>query len=105
MSATTLGINFKLNIPAKSSTGIFGYDFNQINLVDWYPFVVPYINGWVLHDPMPFGEHLVYDASDIELNLKTGSDVIVAASAPSEPKRRMDSLSAVRRAHVCPVSE
>lgn len=82
-AATTLGIKFKLNIPAKSSTGIFGYDFNQINLVDWYPFVVPYINGWVLHDPMPFGEHLVYDASDIELNLKTGSDVIVAASAPA----------------------
>jgi hypothetical protein len=83
-SATTLGIKFKLDIPAKSSTGIFGYDFNQINLVDWYPFVVPYINGWVLHDPMPFGEHLVYDASDIEVNLKTGSDVVIAASAPSE---------------------
>jgi len=84
-SATTLTLNFTLNIPAKSSTGIFGYDFNQINLVDWYPFVVPYINGWALHDPMPFGEHLVYDASDIELNIKTDSDVILAASAPSEP--------------------
>jgi hypothetical protein len=38
-SATTLTLNFTLNIPAKSSTGIFGYDFNQINLVDWYPFL------------------------------------------------------------------
>ena len=85
-SATTLTLNFKLNIPAKSSTGLFGYDFNQINLVDWYPFVVPReaVNGWALHDPMSFGEHLVYDDSDIEVNLKTGSDVIVAASAPSE---------------------
>jgi hypothetical protein len=83
-SATTLTLNFNLNIPAKSSGGIFGYDFNQINLVDWYPFVVPYINGWVLHDPASFGEHLVYDSSDIELNLKTGSDVVIAASAPSE---------------------
>ena len=83
-SATTLTLNFKLNIPAKPSTGIFGYDFNQINLTDWYPFVVPYINGWVLHDPMPFGEHLVYDASDIEVNLKTDSDVLIAAGAPSE---------------------
>jgi hypothetical protein len=84
-SATTLDIKFKLNVPAKTSTGIFGYDFNQINLVDWYPFVVPYINNaWVLHDPMPFGEHLVYDSSDIEVDLKTGSDVVVAASAPSE---------------------
>jgi hypothetical protein len=84
-SATTLALNFSLNIPAKSSTGIFGYDFNQINLVDWYPFVVPYINGWVLHDPLSFGEHLVYDSSDIELNLKTAADVIVAASAPAQP--------------------
>jgi hypothetical protein len=84
-SATTLGIKFNIKIPAKASTGIFGYDFNQINLVDWYPFVVPYVNGWVLHDPMPFGEHLVYDASDIELNIKTAADVIIAASAPAEP--------------------
>ncbi len=83
-SATTLNLKFNLNIPAKSSGEIFGYDFNQINLVNWYPFVVPYINGWVLHDPSSFGEHLVYDASDVELNLKTDSDVVVAASAPSE---------------------
>ncbi len=86
-SATTLGIKFKINIPAKANEGLFGYDFNQIDLVDWYPFVVPHeaSGGWVLHDPMPFGEHLVYDVSDIELNLKTGADVIVAASAPAEP--------------------
>jgi len=83
-SATTLTLNFTLNIPAKSSAGIFGYDFNQINLVDWYPFVVPYINGWTLHDPVSIGEHLVYDSSDIELNIKTDSDVILAASAPPE---------------------
>ncbi len=83
-TATTLTLSFKLNLPVKSSSGIFGYDFNQINLVDWYPFVVPYINGWVLHDPSYYGEHLVYDAADIEVNLKTGSGVVIAASAPSE---------------------
>jgi aminopeptidase N len=33
---------------------------------------------------MPFGEHLVYDSSDIEVDLKTGSDVVVAASAPAQ---------------------
>jgi hypothetical protein len=83
-SATTLTLNFELNIPAKTSSGLFGYDFNQTNLVDWYPFVVPYEGGWILHDPMPWGEHLVYDSSDIELNLKTSADVIVAVGAPSE---------------------
>ena len=82
--ATTFTLNFTLSLPAKASDGLFGYDFNQANLVDWYPFIVPYNGGWVLHDPMPFGEHLVYDASDIEVNIKTGADVVIAASAPSE---------------------
>ena len=80
-SATTFALNFKLNIPQKSAEGVFGYDFNQINLVDWYPFIVPYNAGWVLYDPMPWGEHLVYDSSDIELNIKKDSDVIIAAGA------------------------
>jgi hypothetical protein len=83
-SATTLTLNFTLNIPDKGS-GLFGYDFNQVNLVDWYPFVVPYQGGWILHDPVSFGEHLVYDSSDIEVDLKTDSDVIVATGAPAEP--------------------
>lgn len=80
-AATTLTLSFDLNLPNKG-TGLFGYDFNQVNLVDWYPAVVPYSGGWVLHDPMPFGEHLMYDSSDIELNFKTDAGVIVAASAP-----------------------
>jgi len=87
-TATTFALSFDLNIPAKASDGIFGYDFNQINLVDWYPFIVPYEDGWVLHDPMPWGEHLVYDSSDIELNLKTDADVTVAA--PATPDKNGD---------------
>jgi Peptidase family M1 domain len=83
-SATTLTLSFKLSLPVKSATAVFGYDFNQVNLADWYPFVVPYNHGWVLHDPSYFGEFLVYDSSDIEVNIKTGSDVVIAASAPSE---------------------
>lgn len=84
-AATTVAIKYSLNIPAKRADTVFGYDYNQINLVEWYPMVVPYSGGWLLHDPMPFGEHLVYDASDIELNLKViGNGVVVAASAPAE---------------------
>lgn len=83
-SAATFSLNFKLNIPTKQSDDVFGYDFNQINLVDWYPFIVPYKNGWLLHDPMPWGEHLVYDSSDIELNIKKDSDVLIAAGAAAE---------------------
>ncbi|MCJ7434807.1 MAG: M1 family metallopeptidase [Anaerolineales bacterium] len=85
-AATTFVANYSLTIPAKRSDTIFGYDSNMINLVEWYPMIVPYSGGWVLHDPMGFGEHLVYDASDIEVNLKViGNGVVVAASAPSEP--------------------
>jgi hypothetical protein len=83
-SAATITLNFTLKIPKKGSGDVFGYDFNQINLVDWYPFVVPYQGGWVLHDPMSWGEHLVYDASDIELNIKTDSGVILAVGASPE---------------------
>ncbi|MDP2777134.1 MAG: M1 family metallopeptidase [Anaerolineales bacterium] len=80
-SATTFSLNFKLNIPQKQSNGLFGYDYNQINLVDWYPFIVPYQNGWIQHDPMAWGEHLVYDSSDLELNIKKDSGVVIAAGA------------------------
>ena len=83
-SATTFTLSFKLNIPAKGANDVFGYDFNQINLTDWYPFIVPYSGGWTLHDPMPWGEHLVYDASDIELNIKTDPGVILAVGASPE---------------------
>jgi hypothetical protein len=84
-AATTLTLGFILDLPQKRPEGLFGYDFNQVNLTDWYPFVVPFEGGWLLHDPMPFGEHLVYDSSDIEVNLKTDAGVVVAASAPGEP--------------------
>jgi hypothetical protein len=92
-SATTITLSFDLKIPQKGSGDVFGYDFNQINLVDWYPFIVPNRGGWVLHDPMPWGEHLVYDASDVELNRIRRSS---CRGCFSRIQRRVDTLS-----HVC----
>lgn len=66
---------------------IFGYTQNQLNLVDWYPFIVPYENGWLLHDPWFYGEHLVYDLSDYEINLNFSNPAnapIVASSGEQE---------------------
>jgi hypothetical protein len=83
-SATTITLSFNLKLPQKGSGDVFGYDFNQINLVDWYPFIVPNRGGWVLHDPMTWGEHLVYDASDVELNIKADSGVTLAVGASPE---------------------
>ena len=67
----------------------FGYTEKQMNLVNWYPFIVPRVDRkWLLHDPWYFGEHLVYDVADFEVNIKNAEEGIVpviAASAVGEP--------------------
>ncbi len=83
-AVTNISIGYSLKLPAKAYDGVFGFTANQINLTDWYPFVVPYIGGWVLHDNWAFGEYLAYDASDFDIYLKTDSGVILAASAPGD---------------------
>ncbi len=92
-----LRLNFTLNLPlaeqadpSDSRPRIYGYTSRQINLVNWYPFVVPNINGeWILRDPWYYGEHLVYDSADYALNLKfadPASAPIVASSGVPEPQ-------------------
>jgi aminopeptidase N len=60
----------------------------QLNLTNWYPFVVPFINGdWVLHDPWYYGEHLVYDAADFDVTLAFADPInapFVASSGAPE---------------------
>lgn len=82
---TTFSIAYGLSLPPKSFDKTFGYLSDQVDLTDWYPFVVPYSNGWVLHDTYPFGEHLVYDSANFEVNLQVDDPkVIIAASGLSE---------------------
>jgi hypothetical protein len=73
--------------PSVERPRIYGYTARQVNLANWYPFIVPYAAGagWVLHDPWYYGEHLVYEAADYEVNLKTDPGVVVAASGFAEP--------------------
>src|SRR6266498_4669453 len=83
----TLSMRFRISIPAKIKEHPYGYDMDQVNLTDWYPFIVPYSNGWILHDPWSFGEHLVYDSSDFEVNIKTAqTGVVIAASGLADPQ-------------------
>ncbi|MCB0103742.1 MAG: M1 family metallopeptidase [Anaerolineales bacterium] len=90
-------IQYSLNLPfaeqedpSVSRPRIYGYTSRQLNLVNWYPFVVPNINGeWILHDPWYYGEHLVYDSADYEVNLSftpSGLTPIVASSGVPEPQ-------------------
>ena len=92
----TLQLQYTLVLPEIEPTNpnlsrprIFGYSARQINLTNWYPFVVPWIGGeWVLHDPWYYGEHLVYDAADYTVNIKSAdpavTPVIAASGAPAE---------------------
>jgi hypothetical protein len=63
---------------------IYGYSERQLNLVDWYPFVVPYQpgEGWILHNPWFYGEHLVYDTADFDVTVTftDGSKPQIASS-------------------------
>jgi len=90
-----LEINYTLALPRIEvdkhafviRTQLFGYTTKQLNLVEWYPFIVPYIpgEGWVLHKPASYGEHLVYDSADFEVNLAlTGKTVPQVATSGNE---------------------
>ena len=81
----SLSMRYRLAIPPKYFDHPHGYLGYQINLTEWYPFIVPYNGGWVLHDPWDFGEHLVYDSADFEVNMKVLEEgITVATSAPAE---------------------
>jgi hypothetical protein len=90
----TLSIQYTLALPFAeqedpgiSRPRIFGYTRLQLNLTNWYPFVVPFIDGqWVLHEPWFYGEHLVYDAADYTVDLRfadpASAPVVAASGAP-----------------------
>ncbi|NWG34419.1 MAG: M1 family metallopeptidase [Chloroflexi bacterium] len=84
-SQVALAMRFRIALPPKVKDHPYGYDVDQINLTDWYPFIVPYIGGWVLHDDSYLGEHLVYDAADFDVNVKTtDGNIRFAASGLEE---------------------
>jgi hypothetical protein len=89
-----LALSYELNLPSPVPSPTtrpvpFGYTARQTNLVDWYPFIPPYVpgQGWLAHEAGYFGEHLVYDESDFQVNIQIldqRTDLTVAASVPAE---------------------
>lgn len=85
-------ITYDLNIPSPSPSFYgrpvpFGYSSRQTNLVDWYPYIPPYLpgSGWIAHQAGAFGEHLVYDVADFDVTvliLDANPNLVIAASAP-----------------------
>lgn len=88
----TLILSYELVLPKMAAYSnpnevrpqIYGYSEKQTNLVDWYPFVVPYNpgEGWVLYNPWYYGEHLEYDLADFDvlITFTDGSTPMIAAS-------------------------
>jgi hypothetical protein len=84
-AVTTFSLGYNLSLPWKSGEGTFGYRSDQVNLTDWYPFIVPFEGDWLLHDSWSFGENLVYDDADYDVYVQVNDpNVILAASAPAE---------------------
>lgn len=67
---------------------LFGHTDAQTNLINWYPFIVPFVDGeWVLHDPSTYADYLVYPVADYTVNLLFiggETDLVVAASGGAE---------------------
>lgn len=89
-----LTLRYTLALPAPEALAgarpvPFGYKERQTNLVDWYPFIPPYRpgQGWLINKPGYYGEHLVADSADfeVELRLSSARPLIVAASSAEEP--------------------
>ena len=90
-----LKLNYQLQlpeIPAPSELSRpvpYGYTGRQTNIVDWYPYIPPYLDGqgWLAHSKWWFGEHQVFDVADYQVRLTLAEpvqDLIIAASAPAE---------------------
>ena len=90
----SLNLSYELDLPspdrsARKRPVPFGYTERQTNLVDWYPFIPPYIpgTGWLSHKAGFYGEHLAYETSDFEVAIKLlddREDLTIAASAPAK---------------------
>jgi hypothetical protein len=99
-ATVTINLQYTLKLPYAEQEDaniarprIYGYTKRQTNLVNWYPFVVPYINDeWVLHEPWFYGEHLVYESADYVVNIKFTDPATAPVLATSgEPFAQEDS--------------
>ncbi|MBL8102828.1 MAG: M1 family metallopeptidase, partial [Anaerolineales bacterium] len=92
-SVLTVNLSYSLSLPYMDQANslrarIFGYSDIQMNLVNWYPFIVPFMDGeWMIREPWSHGEYLVYPIADFEINLNFSNPEnapIIAASGFAE---------------------
>ncbi len=90
--AVALHLRYTLSMPWDNANRIFGYNNWQLNAVDWYPFVLPYVpgQGWLKYEPASVGEHLIYEVADFAVTIQPVGEMtalVIAASAPAEGGR------------------
>jgi len=86
----SLSLTYNLTLPpipdpSEAAPQPFGYTSSQSNLVDWYAYLPPYKDGWLVHDPGFWGEYQVFEAGDFQIDLTlvdAPAGLVVAASAP-----------------------
>jgi hypothetical protein len=81
----SIALRYELALPQQGSW--LGWTERQINLLDWYPYVPPYIDGegWVIHPPALIGEHLAFDSADFEVRItlqNAPASAMIAGAAP-----------------------
>ncbi len=77
MGRVDLTVSYALALPrltaarAPDRPVTLGYTSRQTNLTDWYAYIPPYHpeQGWLVHAPWYFGEHLVYPQADYQVQL------------------------------------
>jgi hypothetical protein len=84
--SATLELRYELALPQQASW--LGWTERQTNLLDWYPFIPPYVDGegWVIHPPAPVGEHLIFDGADFDVHItlqNAPAGAVLAAAAPA----------------------
>lgn len=110
-------IDYSLSIPPlpppadDRKPGIYGYSAVQTNLVDWYPFIPPLTDAgeWLLHEPWFYGEYLVYDLAnfqvDIELiNVPSNTKVAASTLPVNQEENRLNYSSLKARNFVWSIS-
>jgi len=83
--AIQIEIRYELVLPA--GAGTLSWTDRQANLIDWYPYLPPYIEGqgWLVHTPAAVGEYSVFESSNFNVHLEivnAPASLQIAAPAP-----------------------
>lgn len=80
-------INLEYTLALPEGAGTLAWTDRQTNLIDWYPFIPPYVSGqgWLINPPAEVGEHFAYETADFEVTIDLVSEpslTKIAAPAP-----------------------